>query len=96
MHREAFCLYVSNRLIKTVLCLLCDLCIDFFVNQLYVYEAADKSSECVIDQIADLKCASAGDELHSFYQKREQKRNSRAFDNNVIIAFESVGKIHHQ
>lgn len=76
--------------------MLFDLCIDFFVNELYVYYAADKSSECVVDQITDLKCASAGDELRSFYQKGEQKRNARAFDNNVIFAFESVGKIHHQ
>lgn len=74
MHREAFCLYVSNRLIKTVLCLLCDLCIYYFVNQLYVYDAADKSAECVVDQIADLKCASAGDELHYLNAQRKYKR----------------------
>lgn len=76
--------------------MLFDLCIDFFVNEFYVYYAADKSTECVVDQIADLKCSSASDELRSFYQKGEQKRNACAFDNNVILAFESVGKIHHQ
>lgn len=89
-------MYVSNRLIKTVCARFLIYVLIFFVNEFYVYDAADKSSECVVDQIADLKCASTGDELNSFYQKREQKRNSRAFDNNVIIAFESVGKIHHQ
>ena len=56
------------------LCSLFDLCIDFFVNKLYVYNAADKSSECVIDQIADLKCATAGDELHYLNAQRKYKR----------------------
>lgn len=67
-------MYVSNRLIKTVCVRFLIYVLIFFVNQFYVYDAADKSSECVIDQIADLKCASAGDDLHYLNAQRKYKR----------------------